>query len=158
MSNFNKIMTCLWFESKGLEAAEFYTSLIPDSHITDIFRPDDNAPPLLITFSLSGVPYQIINGGKQFQHSEAASIVVMTDSQSETDDLWQTLTSNGGQESQCGWLKDRFGVSWQVVPRQLPSLLSHSDKEAAQRAMNTMLTMHKIDMSAIQAAFDNQEA
>lgn len=148
-----KIATCLWYNDNAEQAAALYTSLIPDSAITNRFRPNPQEPVLLVEFHLAGTPYQALNGGPYFQPSEAASIVVMTDDQAETDRLWQTLIADGGAESRCGWLKDRFGVSWQIVPRRLIELLSAPDHEAAGRAMQAMLKMQKIDIAAIETAF-----
>jgi len=148
-----KVRTCLWFDGKGEEAAELYVSLIPGSRIESVMRADPNGPALLVSFSLAGVPYQALNGGPKFPPTEAASIVVTTEDQAETDRLWDALTSNGGEESRCAWLKDRFGVSWQIVPRRLQALLSDPDREAAQRATQAMLTMNKIDIAALEAAF-----
>lgn len=154
MSTSPKVATCLWFEKDGEAAATFYTALLPDSRITGRFRPDPNAPPLMVEFTLAGVPYQILNGGPHFRLSEAASIVVMTEDQAETDRLWDALTADGGRESQCGWLVDRWGVSWQICPRQLLRLLSDPDRAAADRAMQAMLKMQRLDIAALQAAFD----
>ncbi len=146
------ISTCLWFESDGLAAAEFYTSIIPDSAITGRF-PSDAEPPLIVEFVLDGVPYQILNGGPHFKLNEAASIVISTEDQEETDKLWQQLTE-GGEESRCGWLKDRFGLSWQLVPKRLIELLNSTDKQAAQRVQEAMMEMHKIDIAALEAAYN----
>jgi len=155
MSN-TKVSTCLWFESRGEEAARFYTSLLPNSEITGTLQPDPSAPPLLVEFTLAGTPYQILNGGPHFQQSEAASVVIVTDSTEETDRLWQTLTSDGGSESQCGWLKDRFGVSWQIVPRRFIELSKDPDREAASRMSQAMMSMKKLDISALEAAFKGE--
>lgn len=153
MANTRKIATCLWYDGTAEEAATLYTSLIPGSQITDRFRPEPDGPPLIVEFTLAGVPYQALNGGPQFAHSEAASIVVLTDDQAETDHLWEALIADGGSESRCGWLKDRFGVSWQIVPRGLIELLSAPDRAAAERAMGAMLQMRKLDIAALEAAF-----
>jgi predicted 3-demethylubiquinone-9 3-methyltransferase (glyoxalase superfamily) len=151
-----KVRTCLWFDKDGLEAAEFYVSLLPDSRVEGVFHPDPTAPPLVVNFTLSGAPFQALNGGPVFKPSEAASISVLTKDQAETDRLWQALTADGGEESRCAWLKDRFGVSWQIVPEALPRLLSDPDREAADRAMQAMFQMSKIDVAALQAAFDGE--
>jgi predicted 3-demethylubiquinone-9 3-methyltransferase (glyoxalase superfamily) len=149
-----KISTCLWFDDAAEEAATLYTSLIPDSAITSSFSPDPQQPPLLVEFTLAGVPYQGLNGGPQFPQSEAVSIVVHTEDQVETDRLWDALLANGGSESQCGWLKDRFGLSWQIVPRRFMELLSDPDRVAAGRAMAAMMQMRKLDIAALEAAFN----
>ncbi len=146
------IRTCFWFGGNGLEAAEFYVSLLPDSRIEHVFRPAPEAPPLVIGFSLAGVPYQILNAEPRFTHSEAVSIVVTTPDQAETDRLWEAITANGGSASQCGWCKDRFGVSWQIIPEALPGLLSHPDADARQRVFTAMLAMQKIDVAMLEAA------
>lgn len=153
MFHSSKIATCLWFDNQGQEAAEFYVSLIPGSGITHIFKPTPDSPAMLIEFNLAGVPYQALNGGPRFKHSEAASIVVTTEDQKETDKLWSALTANGGSESMCGWLLDRFGVSWQIVPRQLPEFVTSPDKEAAGRAFQAMMKMQKLDINELEKAF-----
>ena len=149
-----KCRTCLWFESKGEEAAEAYVALLPDSRIDTVFRPDPNGPALVIEFTLAGAPYQILNGGPHYKLSPAVSIAVTTEDQAETDRLWEALTADGGSESRCGWLIDRFGVSWQIVPRELPVLLGHSNREAAARAQAAMMDMRKIDIEALRTAFN----
>lgn len=148
-----KVSTCLWFDGKGEEAARFYVSLLPGSEIVSVFRPDPNGPPLIVEFTLCGAPYQALNGGPYFKFCEAASIVVVTKDQEETDRLWTALTAEGGQESRCGWLKDRYGLSWQITPEALPRLLSDRDRAAADRAMQAMMKMNKIDIAALEAAF-----
>lgn len=153
MTYAHKVATCLWFDDQGLEAAQLYTGLIPDSRITSTFQPQAEGPPLLVEFTLAGTPYQALNGGPHFSHSEAASIAVTTDDQQETDRLWNALISDGGSESQCGWLKDRFGVSWQIVPHRLMEMLTDPDREAATRAQEAMLKMHKLDIATLEAAF-----
>jgi predicted 3-demethylubiquinone-9 3-methyltransferase (glyoxalase superfamily) len=150
------VRTCLWFDGNGEEAAEFYTSLIPDSKVTSSFRPDPDKPALIVNFTLGGTPYQILNGGPQFTHSEAVSISVTTADQDETDRLWDALTADGGREAQCGWLKDRFGVSWQIVPEALPRLLSGPDRAAADRTMRALMGMVKLDIAALEAAHHGQ--
>lgn len=148
-----KVSTCLWFDGNGEEAAKFYTSLISDSEISSVFRPSDDGPALMVEFNLGQTPYLALNGGPQFQHSEAASIVVSTQDQEETDRLWDALIADGGSESMCGWLKDRFGVSWQIVPEAVPRCLASSDRGAAERAMQALMGMRKIDIAALEAAY-----
>lgn len=146
------VRTCLWFAEGGLEAAEFYVSLLPDSQIEgDVVRSPDT-PPTLVDFTLAGVPFQILTGGPQFPQTEAASISVTTEDQAETDRLWDALLGGGGSESMCGWCKDRWGVSWQIIPRRLRALLAHPDRGAAERAMQAMLQMRRIDIAAIESA------
>ena len=146
------VRTCLWFDGKAEEASNLYVSLIPNSRIEHIFKPTPNGPALMVVFRLGGAPFQALNGGPQYKHSEAASIAVSTRDQEETDRLWDRLTADGGSESRCGWLKDRFGVSWQIVPEALPRLLGSSDRAAADRVMQAMLRMRKIDIAALEAA------
>ena len=152
----SKVSTCLWFNGNGGEAAQFYTSLIPNSSIkTNLTK---NEAPLIVEFTLDGVPYQALNGGPNFQFNEAASIVVETEDQAETDKLWQALTADGGQESMCGWLKDKFGLSWQIVPRPVIKLLNSDDKAKAERAMNAVLTMKRLVIADIEkAAYSNDD-
>ena len=139
-----KVRTCLWFDGQGEEAARFYVSLLPDSHLENIVRPDPAGPALVVEFTLGGAPYMMLNGGPQYPHTEAASISVLTKDQAETDRLWDALTDGGGKEGRCAWLKDRFGVSWQIVPEALPRMLAADDHTAAGRAMQAMMAMSKM--------------
>lgn len=150
------VAICLWFDGQAEEAAEFYTSLIPDSEIRSISRPAEDQPALMVTFVLGGVPFQALNGGPQYKHSEAASISVTTKDQAETDRLWNALTADGGREGKCAWLKDRFGVSWQIVPAALSAYIGSSDREASGRAMQAMMGMNKIVISELEAAFNGK--
>lgn len=148
----SKVRTCLWFEKGGLEAAEFYVSLLPDSAIENVLphgQPDD---PMIVEFTLSGAPMMILTAGPHFKLTPAASIAVLTKDQSENDELWAKLLDDGGEESMCGWLTDRFGVSWQIVPEALPRLLANPDADAAARVRAAMMTMKKIDIAALEAA------
>ena len=149
------VRTCLWFEKDGEAAAEFYTSLLPNSDVGDISRPASDGPALVVNFTLNGVPYQILNGGPHYKLTPAASISVTTKGQEQTDRLWDALTSNGGEESMCGWLVDRFGLSWQIVPEELLALLSADDREAAAKAQQAMMQMNKIIIADLQAAVEN---
>lgn len=148
-----KTRICLWFEKGGLEAARFYTTLLPDSRVEPADWPGD-AEPIIVNFTLAGTPYQILNGGPHYQLSPAASISVLTEDQAETDRLWDALTADGGEESMCGWLTDRWGVSWQIVPEALVAMQTAEDQVAAERARQAMYTMRKIDIAALRAAFD----
>jgi predicted 3-demethylubiquinone-9 3-methyltransferase (glyoxalase superfamily) len=150
----HSIRTCLWFrDGRGPEAAAFYCSLIPGSRVERTFGADAGHGAFSVTdFSLDGVPYQILDAGPMFTLTEAVSIAVSTADQAESDRLWYALTADGGQESMCGWLKDRFGVSWQVFPRRLTELTLHQDKVIAGKAMAAMMTQKKIDIAAIEAA------
>jgi predicted 3-demethylubiquinone-9 3-methyltransferase (glyoxalase superfamily) len=141
------VSVCLWYDGDAEEAARLYTSLIPNSGVT-------STSPVMVTFTLDGVPFQALNGGPQFKPTEAASIVVSTENQEETDRLWNALIADGGSEGRCAWLKDRFGVSWQIVPTILPKLLRASDRQAADRALQAMLKMSKIDIKVLEAAFN----
>jgi predicted 3-demethylubiquinone-9 3-methyltransferase (glyoxalase superfamily) len=155
--NFNaKVRTCLWFNHNGHEAAEFYVSLLPDSRIDNIVQPDPHGPPLVVEFTIAGAPYMVLNAGPQFTHSEAVSISVLTEDQDETDRLWNDLTKSGA-EGRCGWLKDRYGISWQIVPKTMPRMLGDPDRESAGRAMQAMMTMGKIDIAALEAAFQGRK-
>ena len=122
LAGMKTITPCLWFNNDGLEAAEFYVSLFPDSHIDDT-APGPDGSPMMISFTLMGRPFQALNGGPRFVFTEAVSLVVPCDTQAEVDHYWAALTE-GGEESMCGWLKDRFGLSWQVVPRELGAILA----------------------------------
>ena len=150
------ITPCLWFDGDGLEAAEFYVSLFPDSRIDDV-SPAPDGSPLIISFTLMGRPFQALNGGPQFTFTEAVSLVIPCDGQVEVDRYWSALTQ-GGEESMCGWLKDRFGLSWQVVPDQLSEILGDPDPDRAARATQAMLQMRKLDIDALRAAADRAPA
>ena len=150
-----KARTCWWFNGKAREAVEFYVSLLPDSKIDQEFAAHDEEP-LIIEFTLAGAPMMTLNGGPIFKHTEAASISILTEDQDETDRLWSALTADGGEESMCGWLKDRYGVSWQIVPKRLVELINHEDAEAAGRARDAMMQMKKINIHELEAAFDQR--
>ena len=148
-----KVRTCLWFQEGGVKAAEFYVSLLPDSRIDGVFehgRPED---PMVVEFTLAGAPMMILTGGPHYKLTPAASISVLTKDQAETDRLWTALLEGGGHESMCGWLEDRFGVSWQIVPEVLPMLINDANRAAGMRAQQAVMTMRKIDIAAINAAF-----
>ena len=156
MNDKSKVRTCLWFDGNGEEAAEFYVSLVRGSAIERVSRPEPGKPALVVELSLAGTPYMFLNGGPQYKQSPAASIVVRTADQAETDRLWNALLADGGEESRCAWLTDRFGVSWQVVPDALPRMLGADDRKAANRAMQAMLQMRKIDIAALETAFRDE--
>lgn len=147
-----KVKTFLWFDTQAEEAAEFYTSLLPNSRVTDVMRPDPDGPALTVGFELDGQEYVALNGGPQFSFTEAISLFVTCKDQAEVDELWAQLTADGGEESQCGWLKDKFGLSWQIIPEALPRLLGDPDRERASRAMQAMLQMKKIDVASLETA------
>ena len=153
-----KVRTCLWFEHQGEAAAEFYVSLLPGSFIESRSYPEPGKPALAVEFTLAGAPYMTLNGGPMFSHSPAASISVLADDQAEIDRLWSALLADGGEEGMCGWITDRFGVSWQVVPSALPAMMEADDKAAAGRARAAMMQMRKFDLAALEAAFAGQSA
>jgi predicted 3-demethylubiquinone-9 3-methyltransferase (glyoxalase superfamily) len=149
------IRTCLWFvDGRGPEAAAFYCSLIPGSRVGRSFAFDNGqgGKNSVTDFSLGGVPYQILDAGPYFKLTEAVSISVESEDQTESDRLWFALTADGGQESMCGWLKDRYGVSWQVFPKRLTELTLHKDAKIAGAAMAAMMQQKRIDIAAIEAA------
>lgn len=150
----SSIRTVLWFrDGRGREAAEFYCSLIPGSRVERVFSGDAGAGAFsVIDFTLAGTPYQILDAGPDFTLTEAVSIAVETDDQAETDRLWAALTSDGGEESVCGWLKDRYGLSWQIYPKRLTELTMNPDKAVSDRAMAAMMKQKKIDIAKIEAA------
>jgi predicted 3-demethylubiquinone-9 3-methyltransferase (glyoxalase superfamily) len=155
-----RTVTCLWMDDRIDEAVNFYVSLFPNSRVLDIsYYPDSMeemaGKTLVINFELDGTRYMALNGGPIFTYSEAISIFVNCVDQAEVDRLWNALTANGGSESQCGWLKDRFGLSWQIVPVEMGSYLSGPDKAGADRAMQAMLKMSKIDLATIKDAYAN---
>lgn len=153
----DKILACIWYDlDQAQRAAELYVSLLPDSRIDRITRsPVDNPSMkaggvLTVEFTLAGRAYMGLNGGPMFQQSEAVSFMILTEDQAETDRLWDALIANGGQESACGWLKDPWGVSWQITPRRLMELTT--DPLRGKAAMEAMMTMQKIDIAALDAA------
>jgi predicted 3-demethylubiquinone-9 3-methyltransferase (glyoxalase superfamily) len=149
-----KVRTCLWFDGEGEEAADFYVSLLPGSHIETKSFPVPDEPALVVEFTLAGAPYMTLNGGPSYPQTPAASISVLTKDQTETDRLWNALLEGGGEAGHCAWLKDRYGVSWQIVPEVLPQMMGADDKAAAGRARDAMLQMGKIDIAALEAAFN----
>lgn len=155
----NKISPCLWFDRNAEEAARFYTSLFPNSTIDSVDRAPGDTPSgpknsvLTVNFTLAGQSFLGLNGGPDFTFSEAISMSIDCADQAEVDRYWEALLDDGGQPSVCGWLKDKFGVSWQVVPRQLPQMLNSPDREAAARALAAMLGMVKIDVAELERAY-----
>ena len=151
------ITPCLWFDDQGEEAANFYVSLVPNSSVTGLTRRDASHPDragqvLTVELLLDGRPYTFLNGGPEFSLDEAFSLQVSCADQAEVDRYWDALIADGGEESRCGWCKDRFGVSWQVVPEALPRLLADPDPARAARAMQAMFGMKKLDVAALEAA------
>jgi predicted 3-demethylubiquinone-9 3-methyltransferase (glyoxalase superfamily) len=151
---------CLWFDGKAQEAAEFYTGLFPDSHINRVWRTPADTPSgpagsvLTVDFTVGGLHVQALDGGPDFTFNEAVSLVYECEDQAEVDRLWDALTADGGEPGPCGWLKDRFGLSWQIVPKELNVLVSDPDPERARRAMEAMLQMGKIEVAELRAAAD----
>jgi predicted 3-demethylubiquinone-9 3-methyltransferase (glyoxalase superfamily) len=150
------ITPCLWFDTESEDAAQFYTSIFEDSRITEVGRHGEAGPRepgtvMVVSFEINGQKFVALNGGPQFRHTEAISFQVPCESQDEVDYYWEKL-ADGGEEGPCGWLKDRFGVSWQVFPKRLIELLADSDPGVSQRAMTAMMAMKKIDLAAIEEA------
>ena len=148
-----RITPFLWFDTESQEAAEFYTSVFPNSKITKVTtRPDRSDEPVLtVEFELDGQRFIALNGGPQFSFTEAVSFDVKCQTQEEVDGYWETL-SEGGEEGPCGWLKDRFGLSWQIVPEVLPRLLADPDREKADRVFSAMMKMGKIEIAELERA------
>jgi predicted 3-demethylubiquinone-9 3-methyltransferase (glyoxalase superfamily) len=158
-----KIIPCLWFDGQAEAAARYYTSLLPNSRIDRVTRSpiDTQSGPagtvLTVEFTLAGQNYFGLNGGPQFPFTEAVSFQIMCDDQAEVDRLWTALTADGGSPSACSWLKDRWGLSWQIVPKRLIELIQDPDPGRAQRAMGAMMTMTKIDIAGVERAADGRE-
>ena len=155
-----EMTTCLWFNGNAREAATFYTGIFPDSAMADNWVAPTDTPgnkqgeEIVVNFTIFGRPFIGLNGGPQFPHSEAVSFQIPCKDQSEIDKYWEILTADGGQESQCGWLKDKFGISWQVVSSEMSKYLGGSDSAGAQRATQAMLQMKKIDLAAMEKAYN----
>jgi predicted 3-demethylubiquinone-9 3-methyltransferase (glyoxalase superfamily) len=153
----SKNTICLWYDKDAEEAARFYAATFPNSEVTSVFHAPGDFPGggkgdvLTVNFTVLGIPCMGLNGGPTFKQSEAFSFQVATDDQEETDRYWNAIVGNGGQESECGWCKDRWGLSWQITPRVLSEALAMGGDEA-KRAFNAMMTMKKIDVAAIEAA------
>jgi predicted 3-demethylubiquinone-9 3-methyltransferase (glyoxalase superfamily) len=154
-----KLTPCLWFDDQAEAAARFYTSVFPNSRVTKVARYPEGAPRpagmvMTIEFELDGNPFMALNGGPQYKHSPALSFAVDCRTQEEVDRYWTALVE-GGQPVQCGWLTDKFGVSWQIVPAVLPELMSSADPARAKRVTEAMLKMVKLDIPALQRAHDD---
>lgn len=154
----HKTTLCLWYNGTALEAATFYAMTFPDSQVKAVHQAPSDYPSgkqgdvLTVEFSVLGIPCLGLNGGPMFTHTEGFSFQVHTDDQAETDRYWNAIVGNGGQESACGWCKDKWGLSWQITPRVLTDAVTHSDPATAKRAFEAMMTMTKIDIAAIKAA------
>ena len=153
-----KNTVCLWYDSQAEEAARFYAATFPDSSVTAVHRAPGDYPSgkqgdvLTVEFTVMGIPCLGLNGGPAFKHSEAFSFQIATTDQAETDRYWNAIVGNGGQESACGWCKDKWGLSWQITPIALTRAISAPDPAAAKRAFDAMMTMGKIDIATIEAA------
>lgn len=158
-SEMTKNRVCLWYNGGAEEAATFYAAIFPDTRITDKHHAPTDYPNgqqgdvITVLFEVMGIPCVGLNGGPTFPQSEAFSFQVITEDQVETDQYWNAIVSNGGEESQCGWCKDKWGVSWQITPRILMDALGAQDREASKRVFEAMMTMRKIDIAAIEAAW-----
>ena len=154
----------LWYDGKAEEAARFYTSLFPDSHIDKVVTaPGDNPSSkagevLTVEFTINGSPFVALNGGPEFKFTEAISLAITCDDQAEIDRSWVKLVEDGGEHSVCGWLKDRYGVSWQVTPKRLNDMIESPNRDAARRAMEAMLEMTKLDIAQLTEAFEGVPA
>ena len=157
-----ELTTCLWFDGRAREAANFYTKIFPNSHIDDNWIAPADTPgnqkgdEVVVNFKIFGQNFIGLNGGPQFPHTEAISFQIPCKNQEEIDKYWEILTKDGGEESQCGWLKDKFGISWQVTSPEMMNYLGGPDREGAQRATEAMLKMKKIDLSEMKRAYENR--
>jgi 2-polyprenyl-6-hydroxyphenyl methylase/3-demethylubiquinone-9 3-methyltransferase len=162
MSSKNTI--CLWYDGTALDAAQFYSDTFPDSEVGAVMRAPGDYPDgkegdvLTVEFTVAGIPCVGLNGGPMFEHNESFSFQIATEDQAETDRLWNAIVDNGGQKSDCGWCKDKWGVSWQITPRVLLDAHSHPDRAAAKRAFDAMMTMQKIDVATIEEAWRGKNA
>jgi predicted 3-demethylubiquinone-9 3-methyltransferase (glyoxalase superfamily) len=160
----SKISPCLWFDGEAEEAAKFYVSLLPDSRIEKIQKNSIDSPAgkagsvLVVEFTLAGQRFMALNGGTRFEYTHAISFKIDCVDQTEVDRLWDALSADGGSVERCGWLRDRFGVSWQIVPSALPKYLGGPDKAGAQRAMQAMLGMVKLDIEGLRRAYEGKSA
>ena len=154
----SKNTLCLWYERDAVDAANFYAKTFPDSAVGAVMRAPGDYPAgkqgdvLTVEFTVAGIPCIGLNGGPYCTHSQAFSFQIATDDQAETDRLWNAIVGNGGEESECGWCKDKWGLSWQITPRALSAAIIDPDRAAAKRAFDAMMTMRKIDIAAIEAA------
>jgi predicted 3-demethylubiquinone-9 3-methyltransferase (glyoxalase superfamily) len=156
----SKVSPCLWFDGEAEEAANLYVSLLPNSEIETVQKNIIDGPAgkagsvLLVEFTLAGQRFMALNGGMRMEYTHAVSFKIDCEDQTEVDRLWEALLSNGGKAERCGWLRDRFGVFWQIVPRALPKYLAGANREGAARAMQAMLGMVKLDIAALKRAYD----
>jgi predicted 3-demethylubiquinone-9 3-methyltransferase (glyoxalase superfamily) len=158
MSSRAKNTVCLWYDGDAEEAASFYAQTFPDSSVDQVDRaPGDythgkEGDPIVVWFTVMGIPCMGLNGGPEFKHSEAFSFQVLTEDQEETDRYWNAIVGNGGEESMCGWCKDKWGISWQITPRVLIESLADPDRAASKRVFEAMMEMQKIDVAKVEAA------
>lgn len=162
VARFHKIVPCLWFDHEAEAAANFYVSVFPNSRIITVtrygeagfqFHQKPRGSVMTVEFDLDGQPFTALNGGPQFQFSEAISLQIMCETQAEIDRFWAGLTANGGKEGPCGWLTDRFGLSWQVVPTIMTEMMTDANPERLERVLNAMFQMGKLDIAALQRAY-----
>jgi predicted 3-demethylubiquinone-9 3-methyltransferase (glyoxalase superfamily) len=157
-----KITPCIWYNHTAEEAANFYATLLPDSRVVNVQRSPAKTPSqevgdvLVVEFELAGTRYVGLNGGPIFPQTEAVSFMIRTEDQTETDRLWNAIVGNGGAESMCGWCKDKWGVNWQITPQRLLDLAYGEDQEAGRRVMEAMMTMRKIDIATLEAAYKGE--
>ena len=162
--NSSRISPCLWFGGEAEEAANFYVSLLPDSRIETVLKNPIDGPAgkagtvLVVEFTLAGQRFMAVNGGTRLEHTHAVSFKIDCKDQAEVDRLWEAVSANGGSVEQCGWLKDRFGVSWQIVPTALMNYIAGSDAAGAQRAMQALLEMVKLDIEGLRRAYEGKAA
>jgi predicted 3-demethylubiquinone-9 3-methyltransferase (glyoxalase superfamily) len=154
-----KLTTCIWYNHTAEEAANFYASVLPDSRVIAVHRTPSDTPSqkagevIIVEFEVAGQQFVGLNGGPNFPQTEAVSFMILTENQAETDRLWNAIVDNGGQESACGWCKDKWGVNWQITPKRLMELIwDNSDPASAKRAMDAMMQMRKIDIATVEAA------
>lgn len=151
-----KITPFLWFDTQAEEAMNFYVSVFKNSKVGSVQRNGPDGPVFTVTFELEGQEFMALNAGPHHKFNEAISFFVDCKTQEEVDELWNKLIADGGEESMCGWLKDKYGLSWQIIPSALGEMLGDKDPEKAQRVMQAMLKMHKIDVKALEQAYDQQ--
>jgi len=160
MATISRITPCLWYDGVAEEAVKLYTSLFPESHIDDVMRSASDNPSvnegavLLVRFTLAGQPLLALNGGPQFRFTEAVSLQIDCADQQEVDHYWEGLIAGGGEHGQCGWLKDRFGLSWQVIPREMHQYLGGPNPDGARRAMQAMLEMQRLVVADLRTAYE----
>lgn len=152
----NKITPFLWFDTQAEEAMNFYVSIFPNSKVEGIQRAEPDGPVFTVQFQLDGQQFMALNAGPRFKFNEAISMFVSCETQAEVDELWGKLTADGGEESMCGWLKDKYGLSWQIIPTALGRLMGDPDPLKAKRVMEAMLKMQKIDIATLEAAHTGQ--